>query len=421
VRSTFAKVKPWTLLVLISVWAALVWGFSVSMSGSVYAQGDVGSYTVQSGDTLFLIAQRFGVGVDTLAAVNNLADPSLISVGQILLIPGADAALDSAATTRAQARPGDTLDRVALRYGLAPELLTTLNGISLTTRLFPGQPILLPAGTTEPALRFGVIDQVMAPDTLIQGRTGRLEVQSQRPLAVAATWSDRTLAFTQLLTDSLQQFALLPVHPLQEPAAYTLTLTYTAANGLPLVHRQLINVAPGDYISQLIDLPDDKGKLLATDTSEAEFTKLNAIWSQVSPTLWWTGSFARPIGPEYATTSPYGTRRNYSGGDYSSASYHSGQDFGAPEGVPILAPNPGIIVVAEPLQVRGNAVIIDHGRGIFTGYWHLSEIKVAVGQLVNTGDVLGLVGTTGLSTGAHLHWELRVYGIAVDPMQFLAP
>ena len=79
-----------------------------------------------------------------------------------------------------------------------------------------------------------------------------------------------------------------------------------------------------------------------------------------------------------------------------------------------------MVVLAEPLTVRGNAVILDHGRGVFTGYWHLSEIKVEADQVVNAGDVLGLVGTTGLSTGAHLHWELRIDGVAVDPMQFLA-
>jgi murein DD-endopeptidase MepM/ murein hydrolase activator NlpD len=101
------------------------------------------------------------------------------------------------------------------------------------------------------------------------------------------------------------------------------------------------------------------------------------------------------------------------------ASYHAGQDFGAPTGVAIFAPADGTVAMAEPLDVRGNVVILDHGRGIFTGYWHLSEIMVSPGQQVRTGDVLGLVGTTGLSTGAHLHWELRVYTIAVDPMQFL--
>ena len=82
-------------------------------------------------------------------------------------------------------------------------------------------------------------------------------------------------------------------------------------------------------------------------------------------------------------------------------------------------PAAGLVAMAEPLNVRGNAVVIDHGRGIFTGYWDLSEIKVTVGQELRTGDLIGLVGTTGLSTGAHLHWELRIYGIAVDPMQFV--
>jgi murein DD-endopeptidase MepM/ murein hydrolase activator NlpD len=88
--------------------------------------------------------------------------------------------------------------------------------------------------------------------------------------------------------------------------------------------------------------------------------------------------------------------------------------------VTVTAPADAIVALAEPLQVRGNAVILDHGRGVFTGYWHLSELRVTPGQRVAAGDLLGLVGNTGLSTGAHLHWELRIYGIAVDPMQFLA-
>lgn len=403
------------------VYAILLWGFTVTItSRSVYAQGAVGSYTVQSGDTLFLIAQRFGVPLETLVAVNGIQNPSLIQVGQVLLIPGAEGTTATVATTATQAQPGDTLSVVAQRYALAPDLLTTLNGMSLTTRLFPGQPILLPrTAAVEHELHFGAVQRITTPETLVQGRTGRLDVRTLRPLTLAATWNDRPLVFTQALTDSLQQFALLPVHALQEPAPYTLTITYTATNGLPLVYQQPLAVVAGNYASQEIALADDKGDLLEPTTVEAELAKVSVFWSQVSPTLWWTGAFARPIGVEYATTSPFGTRRNYSGGAYASAGYHAGQDFGAPAGVPILAPAAGMVVLAEPLQVRGNAVLIDHGRGIFTGYWHLSEIKVTPGQLVNAGDVVGLVGTTGLSTGAHLHWELRIYGIAVDPMQFL--
>src|SRR5690606_17386730 len=121
-----------------------------------------------------------------------------------------------------------------------------------------------------------------------------------------------------------------------------------------------------------------------------------------------------PVSSQYVTTSPFGTRRSYNSGPV--ASYHEGQDFAVPEGVPVLAPGNGTVALAEALNVRGNAVILDHGQGVFTGYWHLSELLVAPGQEVALGDVVGISGNTGLSTGAHLHWELRVYGVAVDPM-----
>lgn len=402
------------------VGVTLLWGLLVGFGSHVYAQTNVGSYTVQSGDTLFTIAQRFGVSVETLATLNQIADVNLLNVGQVLLIPGAEGTAAPLTMARAQALPGDTLNSFALRHGLAPDLLTTINGISLTTRLFPGQPILLPGSPPVPTRPFGAILTMITPESIPQGRTGRVEIRTRRPLTVSATWNNVPIVFTQALTDSLQQSALLPVHALLEPAPYTLTLSYTATNGRLLTHQQWLNVTAGNYATQQITLPDEKGVLLAPETGAAEFQQLNAIWTQASPTPWWTGVFTRPISVQYETTSPFGTRRNYSGGAYATSnSYHSGQDFGAPEGVPVVAPAAGVVALAAPLQVRGNVVVIDHGRGIFTGYWHLSEIKVVAGQQLNIGDVVGLVGTTGLSTGTHLHWELRIYSIAVDPMQFL--
>jgi murein DD-endopeptidase MepM/ murein hydrolase activator NlpD len=118
------------------------------------------------------------------------------------------------------------------------------------------------------------------------------------------------------------------------------------------------------------------------------------------------------------TTAPFGQRRSYSGGPVSS--YHSGHDYGADEGVPIYAPITGTVALAEPLQVRGHAVIIDHGLGVFTGFWHLSQIDVSAGQIVGKGELVGLVGNTGLSTGPHLHWEMRVGNVPVDPLQWTA-
>jgi murein DD-endopeptidase MepM/ murein hydrolase activator NlpD len=77
--------------------------------------------------------------------------------------------------------------------------------------------------------------------------------------------------------------------------------------------------------------------------------------------------------------------------------------------------------MAEQLTLRGNAVVLDHGWGVLTGYWHLSAIEVQVGQKVAQGDLIARIGSTGLSTGAHLHWEMWVGGVNVNPLQWLEP
>jgi murein DD-endopeptidase MepM/ murein hydrolase activator NlpD len=77
--------------------------------------------------------------------------------------------------------------------------------------------------------------------------------------------------------------------------------------------------------------------------------------------------------------------------------------------------------MAEELAVRGNAVVLDHGWGVLTGYWHLSAIEAQVGQKVAQGDLIARIGSTGLSTGAHLHWEMWVGSVNVNPLQWLEP
>lgn len=410
-----------TGLLLLGGW----WLLSRSAAPALAQTPAAQSYTVVAGDTLGEIATRYGVSVEALVAANGLLDPNQLEVGQVLVIPSAaapdqadDPGLTAADTTVVRARPGDTLAAIAARYGQPLETLTSLNALGDSARLFPGQPLLLPrAAATAGALRFGAVQAVQVPDLLRQGRTGRVVVQTKRPLELRGLWNDLPIHFTPLPDDPLRQWAYLPVPALIAPSSYWFTLSYTAANGLALHQTWPVAVGEGGYLSEILALPPDRGALLDPALIQAELEKVVAAWSPVTPQLLWTHPFSRPVGLEYETTSPFGTRRSYDGGPISD--YHAGQDFGAPEGVPIVSPGDGVVVLAEPLTVRGNAVIVDYGLGVYAGFWHLSEIDVTPGQTVKTGDRLGLVGNTGLSTGAHLHWELRIYGVAVDPMQFV--
>ena len=393
--------------------AALLWT-------PVSAQDD-GVYVVAPGDTLGVIAARYGVPLDLLVQVNDIANANSINVGQRLIIPTADGRLPLAAipTVTLRADPGDTVMNFATRTSQEAQLIAELNGVDPAARLFPGQPLRVPEGsvTTAAPLRFGSVTDVATPSTIVQGRTGRLVVSSVRPLELRGAWLDRPLVFTPLDENGLRHFALLPVPALQDPGSYELTIGYTTAQGQPVDQLWALTVEGGGYGSQQIVIDEVRAAAMTPAVVQDEAQRVIDLWTQVSPDLRWRSPFLRPIDLQFATSSSFGTRRTYSVSDI--GNFHAGQDFGAPEGALVTAPAAGVVVLAEPLVVRGNAVILDHGRGIFTGYWHLSELKVTPGQAVAPGDVIGLVGNTGLSTGAHLHWELRIDGVAVDPMQFL--
>ena len=150
---------------------------------------------------------------------------------------------------------------------------------------------------------------------------------------------------------------------------------------------------------------------------DAERARLREIWSQVSPEPLWETSFAEPLEDYLEISSTFGARRSTNGGPYNR--YHEGVDFSAYGGTPVMAPAGGVVVVAEPLYVRGGAVIIDHGLGVYSGYYHLSDVLVEVGTAVSKGDPIGAVGTTGLSTGNHLHWDLLIGTTWVDASAWL--
>ena len=145
----------------------------------------------------------------------------------------------------------------------------------------------------------------------------------------------------------------------------------------------------------------------------ADQKKIDLARSKSEPTFLFRGPFVKPI--EGILTTPYGYTR-YVNGKYDSA--HMALDLAAKEGTPIKATNDGVVALAEPLYLTGNSIYIDHGMGLFSQYAHLSELRVKTGDRVKQGDIIGLVGTTGFSTGPHLHFTFWAHNIQANPDLF---
>jgi murein DD-endopeptidase MepM/ murein hydrolase activator NlpD len=378
-------------------------------------------YVVRAGDTLYSIAQRFETTVEAIAAANGLEDTSLIHVGQRLVIPTNPPAPvpkpqpEAEPDTRLHpVRPGETLPALAFRYGTSVWLLARVNELDRWDLLWPGQLLSIPRPTAGHA---GVPRQpsiVASPMPVTQGQTMVIKVEGEGDLQLSGWFMGEELAFA---VEGGWYWALLGLDPLTPTGAYPLALqAVQAGSGDQLTMQETLTVTAGTFSTLRLAIPADRQSLLDPALAEAERKKVDAVFAQVSPTRLWAGTFALPLAGEPRTTSPFGQLRSYGNGPPSS--YHSGHDFGADTGTPVMAPITGTVALAEPLQVRGQVIILDHGLGVLTGYWHLSQIDVAVGQLVGKGQVIGLVGNTGLSTGPHLHWELRVHEVPVDPLQW---
>lgn len=376
-------------------------------------------YVVEPGDTLFQIAERFGSTVEAIVAANDIANPSLINPGQELIIPVALpdylAPTQSSPNSRIHpVRAGETLASLAFRYGTTIWMLREVNELHPLGLLWPGQPLTIPPPTAPHTGVPGFPTVSAHPSPVVQGQTMLLEVEGDGELDLSGSFLEQDLLF---VAEEGRYWALAGVDSLTPPGEYLLALEVTEAeSGDLLTMQETFTVAEGTFTTYNVVVPADRTNLLDPALVEAERRKVNAVFAGVSNERLWDGLFSYPLEGDLRTTAAFGQRRSYGGGPVTS--YHAGHDLGADGGTPVLAPITATVALAEPLEVRGNVVILDHGLGVFTGFWHLSRIDVAEGQRVGQGKVVALVGSTGLSTGPHLHWEMRVLGVPVDPFQW---
>ncbi|HSG41750.1 MAG TPA: peptidoglycan DD-metalloendopeptidase family protein [Anaerolineales bacterium] len=441
-----------------------------SISQSVSAQANGPIYIVQPGDTLSFIASRFNVSLNELVAANPTIDPNLLSAGQQIIIPGLESVTGILETevipfgdtlrslsrrrqvsdeqliklnrlvsptelyvgislivpvgegqdqlsSRISAGSGETLLELSVKQGSNPWSLSSINKLSGTWDALPGDILYSPTGNSDGAsgLPSAFISASIEPLPMVQGGTEVVSVQVKEGYTASGTLVDHSLRFFPV---DGQQVAMQGIHALQEPGVYPLRIDASLPDGSRQSYEQMVLVTTGNYRSESIYVEPET---IDPATTEAENNQIYSITSPVTATRYWNGVFTSPAVYPDEFTSFYGTRRIYFGlnSDLTVDGFHSGLDFAGGEGLQIFAPAPGQVVFSGPLIVRGNATLIDHGWGVYTGYWHQSESYVQMGDFVEQGQVIGLVGGTGRVTGPHLHWEVWVNGVQVNPLDWL--
>ena len=204
--------------------------------------------------------------------------------------------------------------------------------------------------------------------------------------------------------------------PLTAPAGKT-HLTIEWGSGAQRLTRKVpFEVRQGTYGEETLTVDPRHVRPSPKDLERIrrEQEELKQIYASGSRSRLWQGAFRVPVPGEM--NGPFGTRRVFNG---ELQSHHTGTDFRAQTGDPVHAAAAGVVRLTKDLFYSGNAVVIDHGAGVFTSYSHLSRIDVKVGQKIGNGQAVGLAGATGRATGPHLHWGVKVNSINVDPMAFV--
>jgi murein DD-endopeptidase MepM/ murein hydrolase activator NlpD len=372
---------------------------------------------VPFGETLRSLSRQYHVDETLLRKLNHIVSPTELYAGAKLVIlqqenqPGWPA--------RSNLNAGETMLELAVRQDTDPWTLTEINRLSGTWAGLPSDVLYLPSGDADAkptGLPAAFASVEVTPLPPVQGTTVQIHITVTEPVNLGGMLIDHPLHFFQLNDGSW--VALQGVHAMTEPGIYPLRLEATLPDGSLQSFEQMVLVKSGYYPAESINgvEPDT----IDPTVTGPEDQWLLSLISPVTPEKYWQGTFQLPVDSQYCIRSKFGNRRSYNGGVLNL--FHTGIDFGVcSEAHPfdIYAPADGVVVFTGLKTVRGNATIIEHGWGIYSGLYHQEEIYVAVGDHVTAGQLIGKIGATGRVTGPHLHWEIWVNGIQVNPLEWL--
>jgi murein DD-endopeptidase MepM/ murein hydrolase activator NlpD len=257
------------------------------------------------------------------------------------------------------------------------------------------------------------------PATLLNGAPVVFEVRAPVDLdSLSGSWLGHQLSFSYN-SATKTWFVLAGVSLETNPGKYTLELSgQRSATKTPLRFTRTFPVARAQYPKIKVQLSVEKKFTEPTPEQQAQIADSVKVKEEylgrVTPERKWDGSFKAPV--DAATSDVFGSQRIFNG---VAQRPHLGLDFRVPTGTPVAAMNAGTVLLARFLYFEGNCVVIDHGLGLLTLYFHLSEFKVKEGDSVTRGQEVGLSGGTGRATGPHLHVAVRWEGTYLDPARLL--
>ena len=250
------------------------------------------------------------------------------------------------------------------------------------------------------------------PDKILQGDACYIKISDIPNTSDASVIFDNNNISLDYDNSSKSYIGFIGINQNTEPGERNVQILFNSKKNI----NKKINIQKKDFQIQHLTLPKTKVDLSDKDLKRHNKEKkiVAGLFKNSKELKLYNSKFIKPIDNKIST--PFGVKRFMNKKPKNS---HSGIDLKAKMNEQIKSINKGVVVFTGNHFFSGNSIYIDHGLGIVSMYFHLSEIKVKAGDEVEIGDVIGLVGSTGRSTGPHLHWGVRVNNIRVNPLSLI--
>jgi len=377
-------------------------------------QGILTTEFVPLGSSLTSLSRRSQAEPADLIKANKLTSPSELFIGREIVMTRSDN--DTAMETMDSLKTGQSFFEASILAGQNTWQLTQMNRLDNPSRGLPMDTYFKPSEVDSsnnlaiPGIKSIVIDNL----PMIQGDTYLIKVSSESPVTVKASLNGKEPVFVDM--GNGVQMAYGGIHALTEVGVYPLTMEFTNSDGKTYRFDQYVMINSGNFAT---DKPlDVDPATVGTEEVKREDAEFKEIVAPITPIQQWEGLWYSPAQDADCIISYFGSRRTYN--DDPGLYYHTGIDLGYCKGTDVYAPAVGTVVGVLPDQVvRGNTLVIDHGLGIYTVYMHLASFNVNEGDVVVPGQMIGVIGSTGRSTGPHLHFEIDIQGTPVNPLTWL--